>query len=94
MLEFSIITISSFVTVLDSCTIHIVESIAEDVDIKKYIPLFSILYGIILGVAGYFMQGIEMGNNIIEAIFIGISAGAAATGINQVDKQLKKEDDG
>jgi hypothetical protein len=33
-----------------------------------------------------------MGSNLIEAIFIGLSAGAAATGINQVGKQLSKDD--
>jgi hypothetical protein len=32
-----------------------------------------------------------MGNNIIEAVFIGLSAGAGACGINQVGKQLNKK---
>lgn len=38
------------------------------------------------------MTSVEMGNNIIEAIFIGISAGAAATGIHQIGKQFGKTD--
>ena len=33
-----------------------------------------------------------MGNNLIEAIFIGLSAGAAATGVNQVGRQLTKNE--
>ena len=33
-----------------------------------------------------------MGNNIVEAVFIGISAGSAATGVNQITKQLNKKE--
>ena len=33
-----------------------------------------------------------MGNNLVEAIFIGLSAGSAATGVNQISKQLNKKE--
>lgn len=92
MLQFSIITISTFVTMLDSITIFVGKTYLKK-DVSKYIPIFSIIYGVALGIAGFFTPNVEMGSNIIEAIFIGISAGAAATGINQVGKQLGKEDD-
>ena len=92
MLEFSIVTISTFVAMLNECTKYFAKLIFKK-DIKKYIPIFSVLYGIILSIAGYYMTSVEMGNNIIESIFIGISAGAAATGIHQIGKQFGKTDD-
>ena len=89
-MEFSIVTISAFVGVLN----EVVKKIASifNKDINKFIPLFSIGFGIILGICGYFIPNVKMGNNIIEAIFIGISSGAAATGCHQVYKQLKPEE--
>lgn len=89
MLEFSIITISTFVTILVSTTRYIATACFKK-DISKVLPLFAIVYGIVLGIAGYYTPDIEMGKNLIEAVFIGISTGAAATGFNQVGKQLYK----
>ena len=92
MLEFSIITISSFVTLLDSITRYIGKFCFKK-DISRAIPIFSIIYGVALGVCGFYTPNVEMGANLIEAVFIGLSAGAAATGINQVGKQLNKKDE-
>ena len=89
MLEFSIITLSSFVTILVSTTRYIASLFKKD--ISYYLPIFAIIYGIILAVCGYYFTDVEMGNNIIEAVFIGISTGAGACGINQVGKQLTKK---
>lgn len=91
MLQFSILTIGTFVTLLDSITIFIGKACFKK-DIKKIIPIFSLIFGLILGIAGYYTPNVEMGTNLIEAVFIGLSAGAAATGINQVGKQLGKSD--
>lgn len=91
MLELSIITISSFVTFLDTVTMVIGRQCFKK-DINRFIPIFSLVYGLALGIAGYYTPNVDMGSNIIEAIFIGLSAGAAATGINQVSKQLSKND--
>jgi cysteine synthase len=38
------------------------------------------------------MPDVDMGNNLVEAIFIGISSGASSVGINQIGKQLNKDD--
>lgn len=91
-MEFSIITISAFVTLLVSVTRYI-GKVCVKKDISKFLPIFAIVYGVILAIAGYFTPDVDMGKNIIEAIFLGISTGAAATGINQVGKQLNKSDD-
>ena len=92
MLEFSIITIGSFVTMLVSITRYIGKFCFKK-DIGRILPIFSILYGVALGICGFYTPNVEMGANLIEAVFIGLSAGAAATGINQVGKQLNKKDE-
>ena len=92
MLTFSIITITAFVSFLDTLTISIMKNFVKG-DFKKFIPLFSLAYGLGLGIAGYYTPNVDMGTNIIEAIFIGLSAGAAATGVDQVGKQLGKKDE-
>lgn len=92
MLQFSILTIGTFVTMLDSITMLVSKQCFKK-DINKVIPIFSLVYGLILGIAGFYTPNVDMGANIIEAIFIGLSAGAAATGVNQVGKQLSKNDD-
>lgn len=91
MLEFSIITISTFVTILNEGVKYFTELVLKK-DIKKYIPMFSVLFGVILGIIGFYLPDVDMGSNIVEAIFIGIAAGSAATGVNQIGKQLYKND--
>lgn len=91
MLQFSILTIGTFVTMLDSISILICK-ICFKKDIKKIVPILSLIFGLGLGIAGYYTPNVDMGNNLIEAIFIGLSAGAAATGVNQVGRQLTKNE--
>ena len=91
MLEFSIISISTFVTILNEVVKYMADTMFKK-DIKRYIPMFSIIFGIVLGIIGFYIPNVEMGNNIVEAIFIGIAAGSAATGFNQIGKQLNKKD--
>lgn len=90
MLEFSIITISTFVTMLDNCVKYFGDVVLKK-DLTRYLPIFSVIFGIILGIAGYYTPDVEMGKNLIEAVFIGISAGSAATGVHQIGKQLYKK---
>ena len=91
MLQFSILTIGTFVTMLDSISI-LTCKICFKKDIKKIVPILSLIFGLALGIAGYYTPDVDMGNNLIEAIFIGLSAGAAATGVNQVGRQLTKNE--
>lgn len=92
MLEFSIATVSVFVGLLNQL-VKFVSTTYLKIDINKYIPLFSIGFGLILGIIGYFTPNVEMGNNIVEAIFIGIASGASATGLHQIGKQFQKNTD-
>jgi asparagine N-glycosylation enzyme membrane subunit Stt3 len=90
MLEFSIATISVFVGLLNEAVKNIAKN-SFNADINKYIPICSLVFGLILGIAGYLMPNVDMGNNIIEAIFIGLSAGSAATGVHQIGKQMSND---
>lgn len=92
MLEFSIISISTFVTILNEVVKYLADTVFKK-DVSRYIPMFSVLFGIVLGVVGFYMPDVEMGNNVVESIFIGIAAGSAATGVNQIGKQLNKKDE-
>ena len=86
-MEFSIITVSAFVATLNEIT----KAIAKDVFNKsanRLIPLFSIGYGLALGLIAWFAKIPGFGTNAIEAAFIGLSSGAAATGYHQIGKQL------
>ena len=91
-MEFSIVTISAFVAILNETTKTIAKSLGYN--INRLIPICSLIFGVILGVVGYYTPNVQLGNNLIEAIFIGLSAGAASTGCHQVYKQLSKDDDG
>ena len=90
VLEFSIVTITAFVAALNEVTKLIFKCVNKNVD--RFIPIFSLVFGVALGVWGYYIPDVDMGKNIIEAIFIGLSAGAAATGCHQVYKQLSKKE--
>lgn len=57
----------------------------------KYIPVICGVCGAILGTIAYFIGIPEfIGNDIYTAIARGIVSGLAATGANQIYKQLKK----
>lgn len=61
----------------------------------KFIPLIAAGLGVILGVVAYFaMPEIIPADNVFVAILIGGASGLAATGTNQVFKQLGKKGNG
>lgn len=90
-LNFSIATIATFVGILDQITKNLFKLYGKK-EWDKYIPICSLVFGLALGISGYFIPNVAMGNNIIEAIFIGLSAGAASTGIHQIYHQQIKDE--
>ena len=59
----------------------------------KYIPIICGACGGVLGVIAFLIQMPDFpAADIITAIAVGIVSGLAATGANQIYKQLKKED--
>ena len=89
MLEFSIISISAFVSVLNELTKTIANNCFKK-SINRYIPIFSLVYGVALAITGYYIPDVYFGNNLVEAIFIGLAAGGAAVGVHQTFHQLSK----
>lgn len=89
--NFSILTISPFVGVLNEATKSIAKCFKKD--INRYIPIFSLVYGVLLGIAGYYIPDLDFGNNLVEAIFVGLVGGGAATGVHQTFHQLSSKID-
>ena len=59
---------------------------------NKYLPVVAGISGGILGVLSFVLQiDIMPATDIVSALAIGIISGLAATGSNQILKQLKKE---
>ena len=58
---------------------------------NKWIPITCGISGALLGVLGLFMMPDFPATDYITALAVGIVSGLAATGINQVYKQLTKE---
>ncbi len=60
---------------------------------NKFVPVIAGLLGGILGVVGYMIQMPDFpANDILTAIAVGIVSGLAATGVNQIGKQMKKDE--
>lgn len=58
---------------------------------KRLIPICSTIIGIILGVIIYFLfPSLSIATNVLYAIGVGGVSGLAATGSNQIFKQLYK----
>lgn len=56
---------------------------------NKWLPVISGTVGGILGVVGFYVMPDFPSNDILTAVAVGIVSGLAATGANQVYKQLK-----
>lgn len=59
---------------------------------NKWIPLLCGIAGGILGVAGMVIMPEFPAGDYITAVAVGIVSGLAATGVNQIGKQLKNVD--
>ena len=71
---------------------YLVGMAAKDVTIveDKWIPVIVGVTGMILGVAGLYVMPDFPAKDVINAAAIGVVSGLAATGINQIGKQLQK----
>ena len=57
---------------------------------NKWLPVISGVLGGILGVVGMYVMPDFPSNDIITSIAVGIVSGLAATGVNQIYKQLSQ----
>lgn len=57
----------------------------------RLIPIWAACLGIILGVLGFYLApSVIPADDVLTAILIGAASGMAATGVNQISKQLEK----
>lgn len=57
----------------------------------KNIPAYCMLIGAVLGPIAYFIIPAFPAKDIMSAVAVGIVSGAAATGLNEASKLLKKD---
>lgn len=57
----------------------------------KYIPVICGVTGAVLGIAGMYLMTEYPATDLINAAALGITSGMAATGLNQIKKQIGKE---
>lgn len=88
-MEFSVVTITAFVGLMNQGLKYLIKTFTTK-DLSKFIPICSVIFGIILGIVAYYIPNIDMGNNILEAIFMGAASGGSATAVHQSYKQLSK----
>lgn len=56
---------------------------------NKWIPVIVGIFGALLGIAGLYIMADFPATEPLTAAAVGIASGLAATGVNQVAKQLK-----
>lgn len=69
----------------------IYKQIVKEETFIKLIPMWAALLGVILGIVAYYAApDIMPADNVLAAILIGGASGLAATGTNQIYKQISK----
>lgn len=75
------------ITVLAYLAAEVVKATAID---NKWLPIVCGAVGCVLGIAGMYVMPDYPAQDVITAAAVGVVSGLAATGVNQVFKQLKQ----
>lgn len=88
-MEFGIVSVAA-ITVIAFLVGYICKT-AEPIQ-DKWIPIICGVTGLVLGVVAFYIKMPDFpAQDVINAAAIGAVSGFAATGIHQIDKQLKNE---
>lgn len=88
-MDFGIATVLA-ITVLAYVVGAIVKATKLD---NKWIPIICGVFGVVLGVVAFYIGMPDFpANDVITAAAVGAASGFAATGVNQVGKQLGSSD--
>ena len=85
-MDFGIASVSA-ITVICYLAVEAIKATSLD---NKWMPVISGLLGAILGVVGMYIMPDYPATDVLTAIAVGIVSGLAATGVNQIYKQLSK----
>ena len=85
-MDFGIASVAA-ITVIFYLAVEAIKATSLD---NKWMPVLSGLLGAVLGVVGMYIMPDYPANDVLTAIAVGIVSGLAATGVNQIYKQLTK----
>lgn len=84
-----IISVPAVVSIVYAIIAAITKATGENETFKRFIPLVAMGLGILIGLlAYYFLPGIIVADNAVAAMITGGMSGLAATGTDQIIKQL------
>lgn len=90
-MDYTFITVPVITSIVYAVIDIIKKATGNSEKFLRFIPLVSAVLGIVCGVVSfYFIPGVLDTTNVFVAIVIGAASGLAATGTNQVVKQLTK----
>lgn len=88
-MDFGIATVLA-ITVLAYIVGEVVKATKLD---NKWIPIICGVFGVVIGVVAYYLGMPDFpANDPITAAAVGAASGFAATGVNQITKQLSNND--
>ena len=85
-MDFGIASVAA-ITVICYLAVEAIKATSLD---NKWMPVISGVLGAILGVVGMYIMPDYPATDVLTAIAVGIVSGLAATGANQIYKQLSK----
>jgi TctA family transporter len=89
MNTFDFVAVPIIVTVVYTLISLLKKETKGNEKVLSRLPLIAAVIGAILGVIGFFaVPGIVPADNVFTALLIGIGSGLAATGTNQIFKQM------
>lgn len=91
-MDFASLGIASVAAITVVCYLIGMGVKASGID-NKWIPVIMGVCGLVLGIAGMFIIPDYPANDYITSAAVGIVSGLAATGINQISKQLNSAEE-
>ena len=94
MNTFDFVAVPVIVTVVYTLISLLKKETKGNEKVLSRLPIIAAALGAVLGVIGFYAApGIIPAANVFTALLIGIGSGLAATGTNQIFKQLGKKDE-
>lgn len=92
-MDYTFITVPVITSIVYAIIDIIKTATSNNEKLLKFVPLIACVLGIICGIISFYcVPGVLDTTNVFVAIVIGAASGLAATGTNQVIKQLTKTD--